>query len=367
LIKNLIWTLFFLAAFLGNKAWSIGFEDGAFPEIFVSSRALAMGNAYLGKTDDAWATFYNPAGLGTVRKSRIHLFNIHGEFNKALMDVSSSGSTTEIPTNVMNILDVEKARTLLANTPGKPIHTRMGFFPNFTTRFFSTGFVYSQRNRLFMETAASDYEVAERIDYGPTVAANFSLLGGIFKFGISAIWLIRKQYQNTFANNATITIADSDYQTGNMLYYTGGFRMTLPMWGLPSLSAVVRNARDSEFNKSGKGSTAPNQIPRTVDIGLSFTPQIGRSSRFHLEINYKDVSNKTNTDQSRRLTGGFELDFKRAFFVRAGYGDGYGSFGLGVRSKKVIVDLTTYAVDTTDGAYRGQEDRRFALSISSGY
>lgn len=367
MIKNLIWTLLFLSFFLGKQAWSIGFEDGAFPELFVSGRALAMGNTYLGKVDDAWATFYNPAGLGTVRKSNIHLFNIHGEFNKALMDVSSSGSTTEIPENVINILDASAARTLLANEPGKPVHTRMGFFPNFTTRYFSTGFFYSQRNRLHLPDTSSDFEVAERIDYGPTVAANVSLMGGIIKLGVSAVWLVRKQFQDTFASGAGVVINESDYQTGNMLYYTGGLRLTLPMWGLPAISAVVRNAQETEFNKSGKGSTAPDTIPRTVDLGISFTPQIGRSSRFHLEINYKDVSNKTNTDESRRLTGGFELDFKRAFFVRAGYGDGYGSFGLGVRSKKVIVDLTTYAVDTTDGAYRGQEDRRFALSISSGY
>lgn len=356
-----------MSLFISNNLWSIGFEDGSFPEIFVSGRALAMGNAYLSKVDDAWATFYNPAGLGTIRNANLHLFNIHTEFNKALMDVSSSGSTTEIPKNVINILDASKARNLLTQNPGKPVHTRMGFFPNFTTRYFSTGFVYSQQNRLHMETATSNFEVAERIDYGPTVAANFSLLGGIIKIGVSAIWLVRKQFIDEFALSDPVVMNESDYQTGNMLYYTGGMRITLPMWGLPSLSAVVRNGLEKEFNRSGKGSSAPDAIPRTVDLGLSFTPQIGRATRFHFELNYRDVSNKFQTDDSRRILGGLEIDYMRAFFVRMGYGDGYGSFGLGVRSKSVIVDLTSYAVDTTEGSYRGQEDRRFALSLSSGY
>jgi hypothetical protein len=61
------------------------------------------------------------------------------------------------------------------------------------------------------------------------------------------------------------------------------------------------------------------------------------------------------------------LDFSRIFFFRLGYGDGFGSAGLGVKSKRLEFDITTYAVDTTASAYRGKEDRRFALSVSSGF
>jgi hypothetical protein len=348
-------------------AFAIGFEDGSFPELLTSGRALAMGNTYLGKVDDAWSTFYNPAGLGTVRKPRIHLFNIHAEMNKGLMNVSSTGSTLEIPKNVLNILDANAARTLMASNLGEVVHTRLSIFPNFTMRNFSTGFFYSQRNRLYLETAASDFEIAERSDYGPTIAGNFSLFGGIIKIGVSAIWLVRKDYQNEFGPAEAVTVNDSNYKTGNMLYYTGGLRITLPMWGLPTFSAVLRNAGDSTFDASGKGTTKPETIPRSVDVGLSFTPQLGRATRFHFEINYKDVANKFVTNQSRRITAGLEVDYMRAFFIRMGYGDGYGSFGLGIRSKRMIVDLTSYAVDTSSGGYRGNEDRRFSMSISSGY
>jgi hypothetical protein len=61
-----------------------------------------------------------------------------------------------------------------------------------------------------------------------------------------------------------------------------------------------------------------------------------------------------------------ELDIARTFFLRMGYGDGFGSGGIGIRTQKFILDLTTYAVDKSESSFRGNEDRRFVFSISSG-
>lgn len=367
MLKQVLTFLIFFLVVWSYKSYSIGFEDGPFPELVTSGRALAMGNAYISKTDDAWASFYNPAGLGTVRKPRIHLFNMHLETNKGFFDVTSQGTTSDIFTNLSNAMDAAELRTLVANDPGYPVHTRFNILPNFTMRYLSVGFMYSQRSRAYLADLNSNYEVAERQDYGPYAAANVSLFGGILKFGASVVWLHRKEFQQEYGPTDPVIITDADYNTGNMIYYTVGGRLTLPMWGLPSISAVVRNSSEDTFTHAGDGAVVPDTIPRTVDLGLSFTPQIGRKTRFHFEINYKDTGNKYQVDDSRRIVGGLEIDYLRSFFVRMGYGDAYGSFGLGVRSKRVIVDLTTYAVDATDGAYRGQEDRRFALSISSGY
>ena len=62
-----------------------------------------------------------------------------------------------------------------------------------------------------------------------------------------------------------------------------------------------------------------------------------------------------------------ELDFARAFFMRLGYGDGFGSAGLGIKTQHLEFDLTTYAVDTTSSEFRGKEDRRFSMSLSYGF
>ena len=57
------------------------------------------------------------------------------------------------------------------------------------------------------------------------------------------------------------------------------------------------------------------------------------------------------------------------FFFRLGYGDGWGSGGIGVRNENFIFDLTTYAIegDETENAFREDEDRRYILSFSSGF
>jgi hypothetical protein len=91
-------------------------------------------------------------------------------------------------------------------------------------------------------------------------------------------------------------------------------------------------------------------------------------SRVHLEAVYRDVHRgHKDVNSKRRVAAGIEIDYARSIFVRAGYGDGYGSFGIGVRSRSVIVDLATYAVDTSEGSWRGREDRRFAMTLSSGF
>ena len=61
-----------------------------------------------------------------------------------------------------------------------------------------------------------------------------------------------------------------------------------------------------------------------------------------------------------------EFDIARTFFFRFGYGDGFGSGGVGLKTKALEFDLTTYAVDAGPG-FRDKEDRRFSLTLSSGF
>jgi hypothetical protein len=49
-MKYLILLFIFIFSF---SSFAIEFEDGVFPELATSSRALAMGNAFIAKTDDS--------------------------------------------------------------------------------------------------------------------------------------------------------------------------------------------------------------------------------------------------------------------------------------------------------------------------
>ncbi len=368
ILKPIFLALFFILNLGSFSAWAkLDFEDHAFPEFVTSARALALGNAYICKVDDAWAAFYNPAGLGTVRQPQFHLANLHLEASNGLTRIVGNGPAYEIPGKYTDSFDPQEMRTMLADDQGTLAHSRVNFFPNFTARGVTLGYLYSQRNRAIInDDTANEFELAERKDHGPVFALNMSLLGGVLKLGASAVYLIRRDLYKSYGPTEEATVSSDDYQSGKGLQITAGSRLTFPIALLPTFSAVLRNTTDNDWEAVGE-SGPPTLIKQTIDLGFSLTPQVGKITRIHLEANLKDANNNYNTNAKRRLAAGVEVDFNRRLFIRGGYGDGWGSAGLGVRSKSFILDLTTYAVDRSLDGFRQEEDRRWVLSLSSGF
>ncbi len=359
--------LIFLLFFSLAARATLDFEDAAFPEFVTSGRALAMGNAYICKVDDANSAFYNPAGLGTVRKPQFHLANIHLEASSGLGHAIGSGTAANIPGNFMKSFDPAQMKTMLTNYQGEIAHSRGNLYPHFTVRGLTLGYFASQRNRSIINNdTANHFELAERRDYGPIMSLSGSLFGGVVKLGASATYLTRRDLYKDFLPTDTVTVSNSDYKTGKSLQVTAGSKITLPIVLLPTFSAVLRNSTDHGWDGPSSNG-GPSKIQQTMDLGFSITPQIGRTSRIHLEANLKDVKNRYHTDVKRRMAAGMELDFKRRLFLRLGYGDGWGSGGLGVQTRTFNLDLTTYAVDRSLTGFRSQEDRRWVFSISSGF
>jgi hypothetical protein len=194
------------------------------------------------------------------------------------------------------------------------------------------------------------------------------LFGGVVKFGASAIYLTRKELQKDFAPTDTVSVdEDVDYRKGSMTHITAGTRITLPFTYLPTFSVVLRNSSQTEFDSPELGG-APETIPQTLDYSFSLTPHLSRTIRMHWEIAMKDAGDKyDNVPSQRKLMTGLEFDYMRKMFVRFGYGDGWGSGGIGVRNKSFAFDLTTYAIEGSDDGVREEEDRRYILSISGGF
>jgi hypothetical protein len=359
--------LFFLLTLTSKAEAALDFEDHAFPEFVTSARALAMGNAYLNKVDDSWSAFYNPAGLGTVRGPQFHLGNLHMEVSSGLMDYVGAGSALEIPTKFLSSFDMENLRSELSKHQGKLVHSRFNFFPNVTVRGLTLGYLFTQRNRgIINNDVTNNFEIAERRDQGPVLSLSGSIFGGVLKIGASAVYLNRRELYKSFGPTDPVSVSESDYKTGKSLQLTAASRLTLPFTLLPTFSLVLRNATDNDYEDIGAGG-APGLIRQTMDAGFSITPQISKTSRLHMEVNLKDLNNAYRTDYKRRAAAGVEWDFIRRIFIRAGWGDGWGSGGIGVRSRTFIFDLTTYAVDRSHDGFREEEDRRWVLSLSSGF
>jgi hypothetical protein len=362
--------IFIFALIFSSKLYAVvDFEDAVFPELATSSRALAMGNAFVAKADDSSAVFYNPAGLGTVRYPHLHLSNFTIETNKDGMSAASAGSGLSTLPNLISMFSIDGTRKVLLANPGKFSHSRLHALPNFTSRYFSMGYLVAKRTRAVVSdaTSATGFEFADRTDHGPYAAINLSLFGGVFKVGASAIFLNRSELTGTIDPRVTFDETAHPYYKGSAIIITTGGKITLPIVMLPTFAATLHNSGNNKF--SGRGSAgAPNDIAQSLDAGFSLTPQLSTSSRIHLEINYKDLTNQfSNVSATRKLLLGMEFDIMRVFFFRLGYGDGFGSAGLGIKSRMAEFDLTTYAVDTSSAAFRGSEDRRFAIGISSGF
>lgn len=358
-------TLIFLSA--KNAFALLPFDDATSPELITSARALAMGNAYMSKADDGWAAFYNPAGLGTARGLKVHLMNLHIESNTGFLNITGQGGIQDSIGKYSEAFQPTALRQLHVDDPGNLSHARLNLFPNITYRGFTLGYMYSQQNRSRLKSVSDSFEIAERIDSGPVFALSTSLFGGILKFGASATYLTRRQLQKDFAANEAVSIdKEVDYTGGSMTHIVAGTRITLPFKFLPTFSAVLRNSSNTQWDSPSFSGT-PDRIPQTVDYGFSITPNLGRTFRMHIEVNIKDAGDRyTDVSAYRKLMAGIEFDYMRAMFVRFGYGDGWGSAGIGVRNDKFMFDLTTYAQEASDDGTREDEDRRFILSISSG-
>lgn len=361
--------IYFLTFLISMPSWAIlEFEDAANPELVTSARALAMGNAYMGKVDDGWAAFYNPAGLGSVRGLQFHLGNIHLETNSGFLNITSNGAFTDALSKYQDAFNPTKLRGLHTDNPGNLAHARLQLFPNMTYRGITIGYMYVQQNRSRLQTLASDLELADRVDSGPVIAFSASLFGGIIKFGATAIHLTRSQLQTDIANDGSVDISkENDYTKGTMTHLTAGTRITLPFRALPTLSMVVRNSSNSDwYDPDYTG--APDKIPQTVDYSFSITPNLSRTIRMHMEVGRKDAGDRYNTiPSSRKTVGGIEFDYMRKMFFRLGFGDGWGSTGIGVRNKSFAFDLTSYAIEASGDGYREDEDRRYIMSISRGF
>ncbi len=350
-----------------QSTWAIlPFEDAVSPELVTSARALALGNSYMNKVDDGHAAFYNPAGLGTVRGLQSQ-FNIHMETNNGFLAVTSDGAFTDSISLYSDAFDPIGLRSLHAENPGNLSHARVNLYPNITYRGITLGWMYAQQNRARLKSVTENFEISERRDWGPVMSLSGGFFGGVIKFGVTGVYLSRKQLQKDFAPGDTISIDEEvDYVKGTMTHLTAGARITLPIAFLPTFSAVLRNSSGTDWYDEELSGT-PGRVPQTSEFGFSITPNLGRTVRLHLEVSRKDFGDRyENVSSSRKTMGGIEIDYMRMMFVRFGFSDGWGSGGIGVRNKSFQFDLTTYAIEASDDGYREEEDRRSVLSMSFG-
>ena len=72
---------------------------------------MALGNAFSARVDDSMSAFYNPAGLGTVRKFELRLSDLYFDNDADLISMTtSSGNYFE---NLLGALSIDGTRQLM--------------------------------------------------------------------------------------------------------------------------------------------------------------------------------------------------------------------------------------------------------------
>ena len=356
----LLWPLILVPA---QGLTAVGFEDGIFPELVQSSRALAMGNAFIARVDDESAPFYNPAGLGTVKRPIFYLSNLLFEINKGHAQ-EITAELKDSTDRIKSSFDLDGLRKLHQLDHGHFTHNQFSMAPNFTMRYLSFGYFYTRKTRTFYGGGSDDqFEFADRTDHGPYVGGNLSFFGGIIKVGLAAVWVNRREVMGEADVNSDFAPSPEQKSKGSMILQTAGGRLTLPIATLPSIAATLYNSSAKEFTPDKDH--APTAIKQNLVLGFSVTPRIGRDNRLHIEVNYKDFNKKNDKIKSSdRWTLGMEFNFFRTLFLRFGHHGGFTSGGVGIRVQHFRFNFSTYARRKDSVRFPKEEDRRFVLSSS---
>ena len=355
---------FTLILFYSSQIFALGFGDATHPELMPSGRALALGNAFISRVNDNSAPFYNPAGLGSVRRFSFQLSNIFVETNKGLYNAVTGNSFNTFYDKLIDGFDLNSIREGLAEESDGPVRLNYAVNPNITFQYFSLGYMANQQIKA--EASGTSFNYADRLDHGPYISLAIPFFGGIAKLGATAIYLTRKQAVATTNLNQEFEVPDEEFTKGTMTNLIVGAKLTLPVVGYPTFSATVHNAGKAKM-KVDKQDSDFSLIKRSVAVGLSISPKIGRRADMNIEVNYRDLGKKYgDIEESRKIAAGIEFSFARQFFIRAGLSEGFGSFGLGLKNAGFMMDFTTYATDLAESGYKEEEDRRFLLTFSIG-
>lgn len=331
-------------------------------ESYTNTRALGMGGALIGVTSDETSLYRNPANLGSVRKYFGTLIDPELEGQGTFTDIVRSDSFTKA-------VEVKEMAGQLQKNPGEFYHAKAQFTPSFTTKNFGFGLLYrNELNAVVSKTATTLMDTFYQNDLGAVLAFNQSLFGGVIKIGASAKAINRIEIVSSTLTVSGGSFALSDIAAeGSAIAYDAAMMVQLPYAWVPTLTGVVHDIGDTEFNvRNGvraKTVSQPATVKQSVDAAISLNPIHGNKIRSVWTVEYRDITDSRKEDWARkRLHVGAEINFKDIFFLRLGSNQGYVTAGIEIASEKLAWQISSYGEEIGTKA-APKEDRRYATRI----
>ena len=324
---------------------------------YTSARGVAMGDAFLPLADDgASALFYNPAGLGKIRKLSVEPMNIQFQMN--------SEYVSHFDTNFYKITSLSSYAPVLAKSPGAFPGVSAAYVPTFAFRDFGFGMLLENR----LAATASNGLVHYRSRYSliPTAGGALRLASGILRIGYSLQWVNQTSGDVTVPATSGPLGYDQKLSQGSALSHNLGFALSLPFAYLPSFNIVARNVGTAKYRGfsllpvAKNSSGTPLDEPMTVDASISFQPKTGVGGGFNLVLQGRDLTNQSGISLLTRLAVGSEFTFREKLALRFGIGNGYPSLGLGLKTAKAEFSLSWFS-EETGASFRSERDTRYIL------
>ena len=319
----------------------------------MTARSAAMGGTSIAFVRGPDALFSNPAALTKVEGFNFNLVTANATISKNAIDLASTLQSTGASFTAAD----------LDNLYGKKIFTDVSLQGGLVVPYFGVGaYSYNTATQSFSNPSFPFYNVDLVSDYGYIVGGAFEISKNL-SFGLSGRHIKR------WSGNEDILVTDllgsspqdiieqrlSDKGKGNALDVAMLATFDNP-WNT-SLAVVWRDLGHTKFSTtSGNG---PERQEDNLIFGVSSQKNIGLMTWTNA-FEYKFIRN--DGDITKKLHFGTEIALG-LFDLRAGYGQGYLSYGAAFDISFLRAEVASYTNEL--GANAGQSPNdRYQASIS---
>ncbi len=332
------------------------------PYIYKGVRPMGMGGTFIAISDNADALFYNPAGLADIKTNKLSILSLELE------------SSTEAYNMLSDALDVDfdndqETASFLRKYIGEYGHSSVTAFSSYIRPNFAFGVIGTVKANLQPRNFQyPDLNINIIEDAGVCTGYAYPFFDGNLLIGAGVKYLFRRSLDEeyTVAEITTDGFKDrmeDDFQDGNGTLIDLGIIYKIGSYKIAQQQATIQAGLSVSNLVGGKLGEAEDLDPH-VDLGVA--THIGEN--LILAFDYVDILYQLGDDNNfgKRFHFGLEYYLTEIIIARVGLNQGYPTFGLGIETKNIQLDLITYAEEV--GTYSGQyDDRRYLLRMGFGF
>ena len=316
-------------------------------------RVLGMGGAFTALSDTPDAPFYNPAGLNSLSRGTVTIFDPMVEGSQDFYDTYREWDSV----NTDNEVEISN---FLKQHVGTPEHFRFMLTPGYARKNFA---LYMLANACVDARIRNQADPIVDLlgvgDVGGQVSGAYGFKDGMYQVGATLRVVRRTSVDKAYTSRDLMDenlSFDNDALTGTGVSGDVGAIVTFPMTMSPSIGLVIKDIGSPPF-----GDAVKNQQDVRLGFGAKrdFDP-----GRLKLALDVRRIG--YSEDFWKKVYLGGEFSFKKYLSLRAGLYQGYLAAGATLDLWFVHLSYATYAAEV--GMFPGQvADRRHALQLAFEY